>query len=258
MGILNVTPDSFSDGGQFNETSKAVQHAQEMEANGAKIIDVGGESTRPGHEPVDALEEIDRVVPIIEQLKDQVNIPISIDTFKAKTSDASLQAGASIINDVWGAKADPEIAAVAKQHDVPIILMHNQTETKYDDMIEDMKKSLSESIEIAKKHGVPDEHIILDPGVGFGKTYEQNLLAMRRLHELKVLGYPILLGTSRKSMIGHALDLPAEERVEGTIATVCYGIQQGVDLVRVHDVKEVQRAVKMMDLMMGKGDYLHG
>ncbi|RPF51223.1 dihydropteroate synthase [Aquisalibacillus elongatus] len=258
MGILNVTPDSFSDGGHFVDGSKAVEHAQQMVLHGAKIIDIGGESTRPGHDPVSVDEEVKRVVPIIREIKDQVKAPISVDTYKSKTADEAVKAGASMINDVWGAKEDPDIAHVASEHQVPIILMHNQTHTKYDDIIEDMKKSLAESIEVAKRAGVPDEHIILDPGVGFGKTLQQNLLTMRRLHELKTLGYPLLLGTSRKSMIGKTLELPVDERLEGTVATVCYGIQQGVEIVRVHDVKEISRSVKMMDSMMGKGVLMHG
>lgn len=258
MGILNVTPDSFSDGGKFNTESRAIEHASQMVDDGAKIIDIGGESTRPGHEPVSVDVEINRVVPVIEQLSEEVNVPLSIDTFKAKTADAALKAGAHIINDVWGAKHDPDITSVAKEHNAPIILMHNQEEPKYDDVIEDMKRSLSESINIAHKHGVSDDKIILDPGVGFGKTLEQNLLVMRRLYELRTLGYPLLLGTSRKSIIGKTLDLPVEERLEGTIATVCYGVQQGCEFVRVHDVKEVSRATKMMDAMVGKGEFIHG
>lgn len=258
MGILNVTPDSFSDGGKFNRLDDAVERAQRLVADGAGIIDIGGESTRPGHEPVSHEEESARVVPVIERLVKTIDTPISIDTFKAKTAENALQAGATIINDVWGAKADPEITAVAKSFNAPIILMHNQDDPDYDDIIEDMKKSLSESIEIAKKNGVSDEKIILDPGVGFGKTLEQNLLVMRRLGELKTMGYPILLGTSRKSMIGKVLDLPVEERLEGTIATVCSGIQQGVEIVRVHDVKEINRAAKMMDAMLGKGGVSFG
>ncbi|MGM8215690.1 dihydropteroate synthase [Bacillaceae bacterium W0354] len=256
MGILNVTPDSFSDGGKFDELEFALKHGEQLVKDGAHIIDIGGESTRPGHKPVTVTEEIDRVVPIIQEMNNKVPIPISIDTYKAKTADAALKAGASIINDIWGAKKDPEISAVAKSYDAPIVLMHNQDVPTYDDLIEDMKRSLFESIEIAKKHGVEDAKIILDPGIGFGKTFEQNLLVMRRLHELKSLGYPILLGTSRKSLIGGVLDLPVDDRLEGTMATVCYGIQQGVEIVRVHDVKEVTRATRMMDAMIGKGGYL--
>ncbi|MFC0014548.1 MULTISPECIES: dihydropteroate synthase [Allobacillus] len=258
MGILNVTPDSFSDGGKFNQLDDAVERAKRLVADGAGIIDIGGESTRPGHEPVSYEEESERVVPVIERLAKSMDTPISIDTFKAKTAENALQAGATIINDVWGAKADPEITAVAKSFDAPIILMHNQDAPHYDDLIEDMKKSLAESIEIAKKNGVSEDKIIIDPGIGFGKTLEQNLLVMRRLSELKAMGYPILLGTSRKSMIGKVLDLPVDERIEGTIATVCSGIQQGVEIVRVHDVKEVNRAVQMMDAMLGKGGVSFG
>ncbi|NIK12686.1 dihydropteroate synthase [Alkalibacillus almallahensis] len=258
MGILNVTPDSFSDGGQFNDLERAVAQAEQMVADGATVIDVGGESTRPGHTPVSAEEEIDRVVPVIQALSDHISVPISIDTFKAKTAEAAVRAGATIINDVWGAKHDPEIGAVAKKYNCPIILMHNQAESDYDDLMDDIKTSLKESIEIVKQQGVNDEQIILDPGVGFGKTHQQNLLAMRRMQELKTLGYPILLGTSRKSIVGKTLGLPVEERLEGTIATICQGVSQGVDIVRVHDVKEVKRAVDMMDAMLGKGWNEHG
>ncbi|MET3683741.1 dihydropteroate synthase [Alkalibacillus flavidus] len=252
MGILNVTPDSFSDGGQFDRLNDAVQQAKQMESDGAKIIDVGGESTRPGHTPVTVQEEIDRVEPVIKALSDTINSPISIDTFKADTAQAAARAGATMINDVWGAKYDPEIAAVAHEFDIPIVLMHNQTQPVYDDMVDDMKASLVESINIVKQYGVSDDQIILDPGVGFGKTLHQNLLVMRRLHEFKALGYPVLLGTSRKSLIGKTLDLPVDERLEGTIATVCQGVSQGVEIVRVHDVKAVYRATKMMDAMLGK------
>ncbi|GAA0452737.1 dihydropteroate synthase [Alkalibacillus silvisoli] len=258
MGILNVTPDSFSDGGKFNEVDEAVKQAKLMEDHGAHMIDVGGESTRPGHTPVSFEEEIERVVPIIKGLNQVIDTPISVDTYKAKTAEAALSAGASMINDIWGAKYDPEIAAVAKSHHAPIILMHNQDEPDYDDIIDDMKSSLYESINIAKQHGVSDHQIILDPGVGFGKTHQHNLLVMRRLDELKALGYPILLGTSRKSIVGKALDLPVDERLAGTIATVCQGIAQGADIVRVHDVEEVARATKMMDVMIGKGGLKRG
>lgn len=252
MGILNVTPDSFSDGGKYEEIDQALQHAKQMEQDGAHIIDVGGESTRPGHEPVSAEEEIKRVIPVIEQIKDEVSIPVSIDTYKAETALQAIRAGAHIINDVWGAKKDPEIADVAAEYDVPIVLMHNRDHTDYDDLLEDIKKDLEESITIAKKRGVKDDQIILDPGIGFGKTMEHNLYIMRRLEELTVLGYPLLLGTSRKRFIGHVLDLPVHERVEGTGASVCLGIQKGASIVRVHDVKEMARMAKMMDAMLGK------
>ncbi|PKR77521.1 dihydropteroate synthase [Halalkalibacillus sediminis] len=258
MGILNVTPDSFSDGGQFTEMETALNQVDQMINDGADIIDVGGESTRPGHEPVSEDEEIQRVIPIIQAIRERSSVPISIDTYKAKTAKAAVEAGATIINDVWGAKREPEIAQVAKDYQVPIILMHNQEGTSYEDIIEDMKKSLLESVNLAKSYGVEDQHIILDPGIGFGKTWEQNLLVMRRLNELKTLGYPLLLGTSRKSLIGRVLDLPVEERLEGTLATLCYGVQQGVEIVRVHDVKEAKRTVRMMDAMIGKGELLNG
>ncbi|MDQ0158471.1 dihydropteroate synthase [Alkalibacillus salilacus] len=258
MGILNVTPDSFSDGGQFNDLERAVAQAEQMVADGATVIDVGGESTRPGHTPVSVEEEINRVVPVIQALTEHLSVPISIDTYKAKTAEAAVQAGATIINDVWGAKHDPEIGTIAKKYGCPIILMHNQTEPNYDDLMDDLKISLKGSIETVKQQGVKDEQIILDPGVGFGKTHQQNLLVMRRMQELKTLGYPILLGTSRKSVVGKTLDLTVEERLEGTIATVCQGVSQGVDIVRVHDVKEVKRAVDMMDAMLGKGWNEHG
>ncbi|WP_188207343.1 dihydropteroate synthase [Alkalibacillus aidingensis] len=258
MGILNVTPDSFSDGGMYDQVESAIEKAKQLVSDGAHLIDVGGESTRPGHEPVSETVEIERVVPVIKAIKSQVNVPISIDTYKSKTAEEAVKAGADMINDVWGAKYDPEITAVASEYNKPIILMHNQLEPNYDDLIEDMKKSLYESVEIAKKHGIKDDQIILDPGVGFGKTHAHNLLVMRRLHELKTLGYPLLLGTSRKSIIGKTLDLPVDERTEGSITTVCYGIAQGVEIVRVHDVKETSRSVRMMDAMIGKGGIVNG
>ncbi|QHE50655.1 dihydropteroate synthase [Pontibacillus sp. HMF3514] len=258
MGILNVTPDSFSDGGQFNELDAAIEQAKEMEANGAHIIDIGGESTRPGHEPVSTEDELKRVLPIIRKLKLAVNIPISIDTYKAEVAQQAIEAGASIINDVWGAKHDSEMANVAAAYQVPIILMHNRDNREYNDLIQDMKEDLKESIRIVKEAGVKDHNIFLDPGVGFAKTMEDNLFVMRHLDSFEDLGYPILLGTSRKRFIGHVLDLPVEERMEGTGATVCLGIQKGVDIVRVHDVQPIARMAKMMDAMIGKGDAING
>ncbi|WLR50926.1 dihydropteroate synthase [Bacillus tianshenii] len=252
MGILNVTPDSFSDGGNFNEIERAVQHAKQMVQDGADLIDIGGESTRPGAETVSEEEEIARVVPIIKAIKEAVDVPISIDTYKAETAKHALEAGAHIINDVWGAKADPQMAQVAAHYQVPIILMHNRGNKNYGDLIDDMKMDLQESIAIVKRAGVKDEKIILDPGIGFAKTYEHNIKAMRRLEELNELGYPLLLGTSRKSFIGLTLDLPVEERMEGTGATVCLGIERGCQFVRVHDVKEIKRMTLMMDAMLGK------
>ncbi len=253
MGILNATPDSFSDGGQYDEVEAAVQQAIQMQKDGAHIIDIGGESTRPGHEPVTESEELRRVIPIIQALQKEVTIPISIDTYKAEVARQALEAGASIINDVWGAKKDRQMAQVASEYQVPIILMHNREDRNYTNVIEDMKKDLKESVELVKEAGVKEENILLDPGVGFAKTPDQNLFIMNHLSEITSLGYPVLLGTSRKSFIGQALDLPVEERMEGTGATVCYGITQGIKLVRVHDVKSIARMTKMMDKMLEKG-----
>lgn len=252
MGILNVTPDSFSDGGKYNSYDAAVEHAKEMVRDGAKIIDVGGESTRPGYTRISDEEEIARVVPIIKALKEEVPAIISIDTYKSEVARAAVEAGAHIINDIWGAKADPKIADVAAEYNVPIILMHNRDNTNYSNYFEDFISDLKESVEIVKKAGVPDEHIILDPGIGFVKNLQQSIETMQRLDELARLGYPVLLATSRKRMIGTILNLPVDERVEGTAATCAYGMMKGAHIVRVHDVKEVARTVKMMDALMGK------
>lgn len=253
MGILNVTPDSFSDGGRFNELPRAIERAKQMIADGADIIDVGGESTRPGHEPVDSATEIARIVPVIEALSELGKVPISVDTYKAETAKRAIEAGATIINDIWGAKKDPEIADVAAETGLPIILMHNRENRDYTSFIRDVLNDLYESINIAKKAGVKDEQIILDPGIGFAKNYEENLEMMRNLDVLCSLGYPVLLAPSRKRMIGTALNLPVDERMEGTGATICYGIQKGCQLVRVHDVKEISRMAAMMDVLLGKG-----
>ncbi|OIU71646.1 dihydropteroate synthase [Rossellomorea aquimaris] len=255
MGILNVTPDSFSDGGSYDSVQKAAARAKEMVEEGADIIDVGGESTRPGHTPVTAEEEISRVVPIIKALVKEVDVPISIDTYKAETARAAVEAGAHIINDVWGAKKDPLMAEVASEKGVPIILMHNRVDKEYDVFMRDAVQDLQESISLVKKAGVKDDRIILDPGIGFAKSFEQNLEMMRNVDILVSLGYPVLYATSRKRVIGHVLDLPVEERMEGTGATVCWGIQKGCQLVRVHDVKEMSRMAKMTDALMGKGQY---
>ncbi|MGP4070609.1 dihydropteroate synthase [Halobacillus sp. B29] len=252
MGILNVTPDSFSDGGRFNTVEGAVRRATAMEKDGAHIIDIGGESTRPGHEPVSEKEEIERVVPIIQAIHNEVDLPISIDTYKAEVARKAIEAGASIINDVWGAKKEPAIAKVAADYNVPIILMHNRNDRNYTSLIDDIKVDLEESINIAKQSGVKEGNIVLDPGIGFAKAKEENLAVMRNLHQFESMGYPLLLGSSRKSFIGTILDLPKDERMEGTGATVCYGIAQGVHIVRVHDVKSIARMTKMMDAMMGK------
>lgn len=250
MGILNVTPDSFSDGGQFNSVERAVVHAKEMVADGAKIIDIGGESTRPGYTPVSIEEEIQRVVPVIRAIRKELDVLISIDTFKSEVAEAALEAGAHIVNDIWGAKHDPNIAKVAAKWDAPIILMHNRQEEYVGDaFFQAVREDLEESIRIALEAGVPHENIWLDPGIGFGKTHEQNIEMMRYLAELVDYGYPVLLATSRKRMIGHILDLPVEERMEGTGASCCYGVDKGCHMVRVHDVKPIARMMKTMDAL---------
>ncbi|MCM3491472.1 dihydropteroate synthase [Alkalihalophilus marmarensis] len=251
MGILNATPDSFSDGGKYNDVEAAKRRALEMIEQGADIIDIGGESTRPGFEKVEADEELARVIPVIEAVRGVTDVPISIDTYKADVARESIKAGATIINDVWGAKADPLMAQVAADTGVEIILMHNRDNTEYTDLLLDMKQDIEESIALCHQAGVEDEKIILDPGIGFAKTYEQNLEVMRRLDEFTALGYPVLLGTSRKRFIAKTLDLPVDERVEGTGATVCLGIAKGCEIVRVHDVLEMSRMAKMMDAMLG-------
>jgi len=256
MGILNVTPDSFSDGGSYNEVDAAVRHAKEMKNEGAHIIDIGGESTRPGFAKVSVEEEIKRVVPMIQAVSKEVKLPISIDTYKAEVAKQAIEAGAHIINDIWGAKADEQMAPVAAQYDVPIVLMHNRHDRNYRFFMRDVINDLFESIAIAKNAGVRDENIILDPGIGFARDYHENVLTMQNLDKLVMLGYPVLLGTSRKSFIGQALNLPVDERMEGTGATVCYGIQKGCQIIRVHDIKEMSRMAKMMDVLMGKGEVL--
>jgi dihydropteroate synthase len=253
MGILNATPDSFSDGGKYNNIEHAIERAKEMVENGADIIDIGGESTRPGYTVISEEEEIERVVPVIEAIAKNVQVPISIDTYKAKVAQSAIEAGAHIINDIWGAKADEGMAAVAAKYNAPIILMHNRNNRDYSFFIRDVLNDLYESISIVKQAGVRDDQIILDPGIGFAKDLNENILMMQNLDTLTALGYPVLLGTSKKSMIGQALNLPVTERMEGTGASVCYGIQKGCQIIRIHDVKEMSRMAKMMDVLMGKG-----
>lgn len=250
MGILNTTPDSFSDGGEYHTTALAVAHAVQLVENGADLIDVGGESTRPGATPVSLEEELRRVIPVIKAVRHAVDVPVSIDTYKAEVADQAILAGADMINDVWGAKADPEMARVASEHEVPIILMHNRHDMNYSDIMIDIKADIEESIAIARLAGVRDENIILDPGIGFAKTHEQNLEVMRRLDEFVALGYPVLLGTSRKSIVAKTLNTPPDDRVEGTGATVCLGIERGSQIIRVHDVKQMARMARMMDAML--------
>ncbi|QDS38208.1 dihydropteroate synthase [Brevibacillus brevis] len=253
MGILNVTPDSFSDGGRYVDAEAALAQAREMVEAGADLIDIGGESTRPGSEAVDEATELDRVLPVIRILSQELSVPLSIDTYKAAVAERAILEGAHIINDVWGAKRDPRMAEVAARLDVPIILMHNREDTDYHDFFPNYIKDLRESVQIALQAGVKQERIILDPGIGFVRTVEQNLETMRRLDDLVGLGYPVLLATSRKRMIGHVLDLPVDERVEGTAATVAFGAAKGCHMVRVHDVKEMKRVTKMMDAMLKGG-----
>jgi dihydropteroate synthase len=270
MGILNVTPDSFSGDGiiaKGDVVDFAVKQAADFLNNGADILDVGGESTRPGSAPVNAEEEMDRVIPVIEALHTHFpNAIISIDTYKASVAEAAIRAGAQIVNDVWGFRADSEIASVAAKYKTPVILMHNRSNpasvevreklggtylgAEYADLLEDVKRELLVSVEIAKNAGVGENVILLDPGVGFGKTREHNLELINRLGEIRSLGYPILLGTSRKSFIGFTLDLPPDQRIEGTAATVAVGITRGADIIRVHDVKEMARVAKMTDAIV--------
>ena len=250
MGILNVTPDSFSDGGKFNEVELALKHAEELIRDGADIIDIGGESTRPNFAPVGVEEEINRVVPIIKAIKEKFDITISIDTYKARTAEEAIKAGADIINDVWGFKKDKDMAKVAAKYNVPCILMHNREEKSYTNLMNDIVMDLAESIDIALEAGVKRENIILDPGIGFAKTYEENLIVMNNLEKIKNLGLPVLLGTSRKSMIGLTLNLPVTESVEGTVATTVIGIMKGCEFVRVHDVLENKRACVMTDAIL--------
>ncbi|MFZ7102833.1 MAG: dihydropteroate synthase [Peptococcaceae bacterium] len=257
MGILNVTPDSFSDGGDFCDVEKAVEHAKELLAQGADIIDIGGESTRPGSEEVGAGEELARVLPVVKRLFQEVNVPISVDTYKAGVAEEVLKAGAHIINDVWGLTKDAGMAEVVARYQVPVILMHNQIGTEYrNDIMEEIKRFLGEAIKKALRAGVKKENIIIDPGIGFGKNPEQSMEVMARLAELQDLGYPVLLGTSRKSMLGKILDLPPKERVTGTVATTVLGITRGVDFVRVHDVQENCQAAQVTDAII-RGRY-HG
>jgi dihydropteroate synthase len=253
MGILNATPDSFSDGGRYNQIELAVERAKNLVQQGADIIDIGGESTRPGHVEISIEEELERVVPIIQAISAAVKVPISIDTYKAEVAEQALKAGAHIINDIWGGKADIRMAEVAANYQVPIILMHNRNDRNYGPFYRDVLNDLFESIAMMKAAGVKDENIILDPGIGFAKNLTENIQMMRDLDKLVAIGYPVLLGTSRKTMIGQVLDLPISERMEGTGATVCYGIQKGCQIVRVHDVKEISRMATMMDALIGKG-----
>lgn len=252
MGILNVTPDSFSDGGKWNSLDRALFHTEEMIKNGASIIDIGGESTRPGYTILPDEEEISRVIPVIEAVKERFDIPVSLDTYKSGVALAGIEAGADMINDIWGLKYDSRLAEVIAKAGVSCCLMHNRKEPDYQDYITDLLADLEETLETAERAGICREKICVDPGVGFGKTYENNLEIINRLEVLHTFGLPVLLGTSRKSVIGLTLDLPASERVEGTLATTVIGVLKGAAFVRVHDVKENMRVIRMTEAIKGK------
>lgn len=247
MGILNITPDSFSDGGAYNTVDKALYRVEQMISEGMDILDIGGESTRPGYTQVSEEEEINRVVPVVEKVKSTFDTVISLDTYKAKVAAAGIAAGADLINDIWGLKYDPMLAGVIAKAGIPCCLMHNRKEAVYDRYMEEVLEDLRETIVLAQAAGISGDRIILDPGVGFGKSYEQNLEIIDRLEVLRSLGYPVLLGASRKSVIGLTLDLPAAQRVEGTLVTTVYAVRAGAMFVRVHDVKENVRAVRMAE-----------
>ena len=257
MGILNVTPDSFSDGSRYNSMDKALKHAEDMINEGADIIDIGGESTRPGHIQISEQEEIVRVAPIIEAIKKEYDVPVSIDTYKASVALESFKAGADLLNDIWGLLYENNyvdgvnlIAKYAKEYDVAVCLMHNDVTQMSENNMDIVINRLNKSVEEALKYGINKDKIITDPGIGFAKSYENNLYVMKHLDSLNKMGYPVLLGTSRKSMIGLATGEEVNNRVEGTIATIVYGVEKGVSFVRVHDVKENLRAIKMTQAIL--------
>lgn len=258
MGVLNVTPDSFSDGGRFLSYTTAVERARQMVLEGADIIDIGGESTRPGAKSVTLEDEVNRTIPVIEELAGELDVPLSIDTYKPEVARRALDAGASIINDISGLRDDGMIE-LAAERGIPVIIMHMQgtpqdmqLKPSYADVVAEVIDWLDGQAEKAIIAGLPSNKILIDPGIGFGKNLEHNLELIRRLSEFRSLGYPVVLGTSRKSFIGAVLDLPVEERVEGTLATVTYGITQGANIIRVHDVKEAVRASRMTDAIIGR------
>lgn len=252
MGILNVTPDSFSDGGKWNNLDSALRHTEDMIRDGATIIDVGGESTRLGYTLISDEEEIERTVPVVEAIKARFDVAVSIDTYKSGVAKANIQAGADLVNDIWGLKYDPKMADVIAKANVSCCLMHNRNDMNYNDFMTDMLSDLEESVNIAKKAGIADDKIILDPGVGFAKSYENNLTAIKEVGKIKKFGYPVLLATSRKSVVGLTLDTTKDERVEGTLVTTVYGVQQGCAFVRVHDVLENMRAIRMTQAIMNE------
>lgn len=250
MGILNVTPDSFSDGGKFNQYDAAMRHVGELISGGTDILDIGGESTRPGHQQISVQEEIERVTPVIEAVKKNYDIPVSIDTYKSEVAREALKAGADLVNDIWGFLYDEKMAALVKEYGAACCLMHNRKEAVYENLLDDMHRDLENCIRAAKDAGIEDDRILLDPGIGFGKTYEMNLDVMKHLESFNDLGYPMLLGTSRKSMIGLTLDLPADEREEGTLVTTVMAVQSGYGFVRVHDAEKNRRAIRMTEAIL--------
>ena len=248
-GILNVTPDSFSDGGKFNKLDAALYHAEEMIEEGAMLIDIGGESTRPGYTMISDEEEIERVVPVIEALKSRFDVPLSLDTYKSKVAKVGIESGIDLINDIWGLKYDKSMAKVVADSGLPICIMHNRDNTDYTDFMTDVVSDLKESVDMAITAGIERDKLILDPGVGFAKNLEQNIIVMKELERLNCFKLPILLGTSRKSVIGLTLDLPKDERVEGTLVTTVLAVIKGCMFVRVHDVKENVRTIKMAEAL---------
>lgn len=247
MGILNVTPDSFSDGGSYKDMDAVRRRAAQMIAEGADIIDIGGESTRPGYTQISDQEEIERVAPVVERLSAEFDIPLSVDTYKAPVAEAAIRAGCHIINDIWGLQYDPRMAALIADSGVACVLMHNRTQSDYGDFLPDCLSDMKAILHRADAAGIRRDRIILDPGVGFGKTYEQNLMVLKHLRDFQDLGYPLLLGTSRKSVIGLTLDLPVHERLEGTLATTVLAVMAHYAFVRVHDVEANRRAIKMAE-----------
>lgn len=247
MGILNATPDSFSDGGKYNELDKALMHAEKMVEDGASIIDVGGESTRPGYVEISIEEEIERIVPVIERIKKELDVPISVDTYKPEVAKAAIKAGADLVNDIWGLKFDESMASIIAENNVACCLMHNRKVPVYTDYLNDVVCDLKETVDIALKAGIDRDKIMLDPGVGFAKTYEQNLQIINNLERIVEIGYPVLLGTSKKSVIGLTLDVPSEERIIGTVVTTVIGAMKGCAFYRVHNCLENVQALKMIN-----------
>lgn len=254
MGILNVTPDSFSDGGKWNNYDAAMAHVEELLKGGSDIIDIGGESTRPGHIQISIQEEIDRIAPMVEAVKKNFDIPVSIDTYKSTVAESALKLGADLVNDVWGFLYDEKMAPLVKKYNAACCLMHNREEAVYDNFLPDMYADMEKCVKAAKSAGIDDNKIMLDPGFGFGKTWEMNLIVMNHLDLFKELGYPMLLGTSRKSTIGTVLDLPPEQREEGTMVTTVMAVQHGYGFVRVHDAEKNRRTIKMMEAILAHKD----